>query len=217
MYRPKIVLRSFFQTFLQTLSYRDDGFPFSGIYIFCGGQGTGKTLHAVDFILQLRRSFPDTLLVSNIPLAIDGVIPYKGLSDFDLNNGTKGIIYLLDEIQSLYSSMQSQHVGDSQLYVWAQNRKNRRVIIGTTQRFSRVAKPIREQCKWLIDMRGHIFNFFALRQYEGYNFDDDGKYYGRRPWIQLSCPSIDTYRAYDTRYVVHWHGDSLVDHKARRR
>lgn len=210
MYEGKFYFKDFPATLKQTWGYRDSGFPFSGIYMFSGGQGSGKTLNAVQFVLDIKAKYPTCMLVSNIPLNIDGVIPYCGLEDFDkYNNGTDGIIYLLDEIQSMYSSMQSKHVGDEQLYIWAQNRKNRRVIIGTTQRFSRVAKPIREQTKYLYDMRGHILNVFTYRAYDGYCFDDDGKYCEERPPIHFCCPSLGAYKAYDTRYVVHWKGDKL--------
>lgn len=210
MYVGKFYFKDFPKTFVLNWGFRDNGFPYSGIYMFSGGQGTGKTLNAVQFILDIKKKYPKSILISNIPLNIDGVIPYQGLEDFDnYENGTDGIIYFLDEIQSMYSSMQSKHVGDEQLYIWAQNRKNRRVIIGTTQRFSRVAKPIREQTKYLYDMRGHLLNIFSYRAYNGYCFDDDGKYTEPRPPMQFCCPELNAYKAYDTRYIVHWKGDKL--------
>lgn len=212
MYNGRFYIKDFPRTLAKTWGFRESGFPFSGIYIFAGGQGSGKTLNALQFILDIKKEFPKALVVSNIPLNIEGVIPYSGLEDFEkYDNGTDGIIYLLDEIQSMYSSMQSKGVGDEQLYIWAQNRKNRRVIVGTTQRFSRVAKPIREQTKWLYDMRGHILNVFTFREYDGYCFNDNGDYCEERPRLRICCPSLKAYETYDTRSVVHWKGDRLDD------
>lgn len=214
MYKGNFYLKDFPKTLSAVWGFRDTGFPYSGIWIFSGGQGSGKTLNAVQAVLDIKNEYPNCMVVSNIPLNIDGVVPYMGLEDFDkYDNGTDGIVYFLDEIQSMYSSMQSKHVGDQQLYIWAQNRKNRRVIIGTTQRFTRVAKPIREQTRYLYDMRGHLLNVFSYREYDGYNFDDDGNYCDERPPIRYCCPSFDAYKAYDTRYIVHWKGDKLDDGK----
>lgn len=212
MYQGNVYLRTFPKTFIKTWGFRDSGFPFSGIHIFSGGQGTGKTLNAIQYILDIKSKYPKCLLVSNIPLNIDGVIPYTGLHMFDeINNKEDGIIYFIDEIQSMYSSMQSKNVSDANIYIWSQNRKNRRVIIGTTQRFTRVAKPIREQTRYLYEMRVKFLNIYAYRCYDGYNFDDEGKYCDDRPKLTWCVPSIDAYDAYDTLHVVHWKGDKLND------
>ena len=210
MYKGKFFIKDFFRTLSRVWGFRETGFPYSGIYLFTGGQGSGKTLNAVQFICDIKKEYPECMIISNIPLNIDGVIEYKGLEDFEsYNNGDKGIIYFLDEIQSLYSSMQSKGVSDSNLYIWSQNRKNRRVIIGTSQRFTRVAKPIREQTRYLYDMRGHILNIFSFREYDGYCFDDDGNYTDELPKVRMCCPSIEAYDTYDTKYVVKWKGDKL--------
>ena len=211
MYKGNFYLQDFPATFVKVWKYRETGFPYSGIVLFSGGQGTGKTLNAVQMILDIRREYPQCRIISNTDLAIDCVEPYTGLECFEENNGNDGIIYFLDEIQNLYSSMQSKGVGDEQLYIWSQNRKNRRVIIGTTQRFTRVAKPIREQTKWLIDMRFKLFNVYAYRQYNGYNFDDDGNYCDDKPPIRFCCPSLAAYQSYDTSAVVRRIGGKLDD------
>lgn len=202
MYKGKIYLRDFFKTFKKVWGFQYEGFPYSGIWMFTGGQGSGKTLNAVQCVLDIKKEFPFCRIISNIPLDIEGVEEYKGLVSFEENNGIDGIVYFLDEIQVLYSSMQSKGVTDSSLYIWSQNRKNRRVIIGTSQRFSRVAKPIREQVRWVHDMHKVAFNFYSYRMYDGYEFDDDGNYLGEKPPLSFAMPSIQAYEAYDTRQIV---------------
>ncbi len=211
MYKGKIYLRDCLKTLHRTFTYKDNGFPYSGIWIFSGGQGMGKTLNAVQCLLEIHKKYPLARIISNIPLDIDCVETYTGLEMFDETNGSDGIIYFLDEIQSLYSSMQSKGVSDEMLYIWAQNRKNRRVILGTTQRFTRVAKPIREQTKWLFDMRFKLFNIFGYRIYDGYDFNDNGEYCGERPAMNFCMPSDMAYSVYDTRYVVRRVGGALDD------
>lgn len=210
MYSGKIYIKDFPATLKRTWGYRESGFPFSGIWVFSGQQGSGKTLNAVQCVLDIKKMYPNCRIISNIPLNIDGVEEYKGLSSFEENNGLDGIIYFLDEIQTLYSSMQSKGCSDSSLYIWSQNRKNRRVILGTTQRFSRIAKPIREQTTYIYEMRKVLLNLFSMRIMEGCDINDDGEYIGGRPVKKFVMPSITAYDAYDTRYVVKGGLDKLV-------
>ena len=150
----KLNLKDIFKSSYKVFKYgRDDGFPYHGIWCFTGGQGTGKTLTLVNVLLRLQELYPNVLIVSNIHFNEIGYIWYMGIEDFDFyNNGTDGIIFVLDEIQVLYSSLKSKNMDESELFIWCQNRKNRRVILGSSQRFTRVAKPIR-----LYKCRFHLF------------------------------------------------------------
>ena len=74
-----------------------------GILVFCGPQGSGKTLSAVRYVLDLLHAFPRAILCSNV--RIHGLpesvryVPYTGLDCFDrYNNGFEGVIFLIDEI-----------------------------------------------------------------------------------------------------------------------
>ena len=63
----------------------------------------------------------------------------------DLKNGIYGIIAIMDETQNWFSSNQSKDFPPEMLQVITQNRKNRRVILGTSQNFYLLAKAIRSQ------------------------------------------------------------------------
>ena len=39
-----------------------------GLLVFCGGQGTGKTLSAVNYVYVLAQIYPNSLIVTNIDL-----------------------------------------------------------------------------------------------------------------------------------------------------
>ena len=69
-----------------------------GILVFCGPQGSGKTLSAVRYVLDLLHAFPRAILCSNV--RIHGLpesvryVPYTGLDCFDrYNNGFEGVIF----------------------------------------------------------------------------------------------------------------------------
>ena len=52
----------------------------------------------------------------------------------------------MDELQNWFGSNQSRNFPPEMLSVITQNRKNRRVILGTAQNFYLLAKAIRSQC-----------------------------------------------------------------------
>lgn len=178
-------------------------FPYQGIWIFTGGQGTGKTLNLIHTVRSIHEKYPKALIVSNIPLFGIPYYRYFGIDDFnDLYNGQDGIVFVLDEIQTLYSSLKSKNMDDAELFVWSQNRKNRRVILGTSQRFTRVAKPIREQCMYHIECGSRLFCFYRYRIFDGYCYDDDGTYIGDRPRWEFYVPGFRDMLTYDTHFIV---------------
>lgn len=148
-------------------------FPYNGLWLFSGAQGHGKTLTLMHVLREMHRQYPDALIVSNI--AIYGIpsIPYEGIDDFEkYNNGADGIIFVIDEIHTLFNSLESKNMPLSTMQVWCQNRKNRRVILGTSQRFNRVAKQIREQTKLLYACLSPIFLFNRYRVFDASLFND---------------------------------------------
>lgn len=180
-----------------------DEFHYSGIWVFTGGQGAGKTLNMMHTLIEIKQRFPKAIVVSDIPLFGIQYIQYRGIDDFNkYKNGIYGIIYVLDEIQTLYSSLKSADMDESELFVWSQSRKNRRVILGTSQRFSRIAKPIREQTAWHIECGNRILNFYRYRVYDGYQYDEEGKYTGERPKWKIYIPGVRPMLSYDTHHVV---------------
>lgn len=181
----------------------DNTFPYTGIYLAVGGQGVGKTLYAVNIIRDLYRKYPNVRIVSNTPLFGIPYEPYEGIQDLDEKlNGTDGTIFLIDEIQTLYCALKTAKLDESRLAVWSQNRKNRRMIIGTSQRFNRVEKPIREQTAYVIELSRPIFTFYPYRVYDGYLFNDEGQYTEKRPSLNFYVPNSHTFFMYDTNCVI---------------
>lgn len=141
-----------------------DYFYPAGIWVFCGPQGSGKTLSAVQCLLKIAKEYPKAMIVSNIEIkGLDReIIPFTDYSQLiELDNGTNGIIFFLDEIHVLWNSLESKDIPISEMACFCQMRKNRRVIIGTSQVYSRIAKPIREQLQYAIICK----NFFGLLQH----------------------------------------------------
>lgn len=133
-----------------------DYFYPSGIWVFTGPQGSGKTLSAVQCLKEMCAEYPKAKVCTNMQIhGIDNeIIPFEDYSQLsELTNGIRGIIFFLDEIHVLWNSLESKDIPISEMACFCQMRKDRRVIIGTSQVYHRIAKPIREQLQYLIDCK----------------------------------------------------------------
>lgn len=201
----KLNALAFPRVFVKMLKRKKDGFPYQGIHIFTGEQGAGKTLKMVSVLFRMHEQYPDAKIVSNMTLYGVDYIPYQGIEQLqNLNNGKKGIIYVIDEIQTLFSSLESKDMPPSTLTVWSQNRKNRRVILGTTQRYTRVAKGIREQVSYHIECAVPFLGFFRYRVIDGAMYDENGKLPAdaKPPHYSLYVPKPSIMDSYDTGEVI---------------
>lgn len=120
-------------------------FSHQGCIIFTGRQGRGKTIAMVEQALMWQKEYPKSKCITNLAYTMqdDELDHWKKLIDY--KNGIQGVICLIDELQNWFSSNQSKNFPPEMLQVVTQNRKNRRVIMGTSQCFARLAKPLREQ------------------------------------------------------------------------
>lgn len=120
-------------------------FRHQGCVIFTGRQGYGKTIAMVEQCMMWQREYPKARVITNLAYTgeDDALSDWRQLIDY--KNGIHGVICLIDEMQNWFSSNQSRDFPPEMLQVVTQNRKNRRVIMGTSQCFNRLSKPIREQ------------------------------------------------------------------------
>lgn len=180
-----------------------DQFPYNGLWLFTGAQGNGKTLTLMCVLRDMIRQYPNALVVSNISIYGIPSVPYTGVSDFSkYNNGANGVIFVIDEIHTLFNSLESAKMPLSTVQVWCQNRKNRRVILGTSQRFNRVSKSIREQTKLLYVCYKPLFCFYRYAVFDATLFDDRGNYEGDRQKKHYFVPSFECMTMYNTLEVV---------------
>lgn len=115
-----------------------------GMHLLCGEQGSGKTTLMAYLIRKYKYMYPRLKVRSNFNCS---------MQDFELNswkdltldtNGIYGELDCIDEVQNWFSSNQSKNFPPDMLTVITQQRKVRRCILATSQVFTRVAKPIRE-------------------------------------------------------------------------
>lgn len=150
-YRPdpsffKKIFWSFPQRFSLDKIQRDPNeFKPHSLHLFVGKQGSGKTTAMCHMLLTLKSKYPRSKIFTNMDFEYqDGEINHwHDIIEHD--NGTHGCIEVLDEIHTWFSSNESKNFPPSMLSTISQQRKSRKMILGSAQVFSRVAKPIREQ------------------------------------------------------------------------
>lgn len=147
------------------------------------------------------------------------VVEYKGLDSLlEIENGENGVIYFIDEIHLEMNSLESKNLSMDTIVELSQQRKQRKLIVGTSQVFMRMAKPLREQVKNVIICK----NFFRLLQMNRYvdnefAYEKDGKLVSDRSKLFFWFHSPKLYNSYDTyakmkRYKNEWRaGNSKQD------
>lgn len=206
--QPDMGIKNIPDVIRENMLKSDAGFPYAGMWIFSGQQGSGKTLLMMHLVQEIHQQYPDALIVSNISIYGIPSIPYRGIEDFEkYKNGHKGVIYVIDEIHILFNALESAKMPLSTMQVWAQNRKNYRLILGTSQRFNRVAKGVREQTTWNYECHRPILSLiYSYRVMDGANYDDNGKYIiedeNDRPRRHFYIPKVSVMRMYNTLEVV---------------
>lgn len=194
----------FLKVFADDLRNRDpETFKDTGIIIYEGAQGSGKTMSMVYDIYCLQKKYPKCKVLDNFGYNSSDL----RLSDpsflVDFTNDRYGVVTALDEMGILFNSRDYKHFADTgMLQVIFENRKVRRCLMGTTQKFLLIDKNIRIQTSEVRSaftiagcLSGYIRKIPAI--------DSDGnvlryKFKG----IKLFIQSPDLRQAYDTYYVI---------------
>lgn len=175
----------------------------TGINIFTGSQGSGKSLSMIHVFKKLIYDFPKAIVVTN--LEFNFTIPnkikkYEGFQDFQIENGIYGVIYLLDEIHLILNSLESKGVPLSIIVELSQQRKQRKLILGTSQVYSRMAKPLREQIRNIIICKNYFSLFqinYLVDAFESQE-DNNGKLKFKKMKVSFFFHRKEDYLAYDT-------------------
>jgi hypothetical protein len=138
-------------------------YPYFGTILFCGGQGSGKTISMVYLSQKIKKKYPQSLSFANFTVMTDGdslvraevikkenpldprLVPeFDGWADIvENNNGEFGVTFLIDEISIWFNNRDSRNFPPTLLQDLNQQRKQRKMTIGTAQRFGLIVKDIR--------------------------------------------------------------------------
>lgn len=179
-----------------------DFFRYQGCVIFEGRQGMGKSISMVEFASRMLKEYPLAKCTSNLGFILENTSLEDWKMLLNYKNGIYGVIVILDELQNWFSSKDSKDFPPEMLEIITQNRKNRRIILGTSQNFYLLAKAIRSQAT---EVRRCTTLFGALtivRRLEPI-LDSDGnvKEFKHRGWYYF-VHTKELRECYDTYRVI---------------
>lgn len=180
----KLLFWDFPQRLIKDFFSRDpDSFDTYGVHVFAGEQGSGKSIAAVHFIKMIMERNPCCKVASNINLDFQHSVIHDWTDILQTSNGSDGQVIFLDEIQNWFSSNESKNFPPEMLTEITQQRKQRKIVVGTSQVFTRISKPIREQITLLYKPMTIVGCLTVVRVYK-VDLNDDGtvKKMKRRRW-----------------------------------
>lgn len=202
----------------KTISQDKEYFKPNGIQAFYGEQGSGKTLTLIHVLANLKKRYPKALIVSNIKLknykeytiheylkngtiqseiksqSDNAYISYQSLEEYELvnrhiQNDKFGVILVTDEYQNYFSNQDSRTVPPWVLEQSAQNRKQRRIQLVTSQDYDQIVKAVRRRSDIAFKCRtyslpatyGAIFSVYWAYDSKKLDFDNNGAQNALKP------------------------------------
>lgn len=107
--------------------------------------GAGKTISMIEFARSMQKEYPRALCTTNLGYKYENTPLKDWRMLMNYKNDIFGVIVAIDELQNWFSSNDSKNFPPDMLTIITQNRKNRRIILGTSQNFYLLAKAIRSQ------------------------------------------------------------------------
>lgn len=163
---PRRLIKDYFER-------NPDSFDTYGVHVFAGEQGSGKSIAAAHFIKMVKERNPCCRIASNINLNFQDSVIHDWTDIIQTSNGESGQVIFLDEIQNWFSSNESKNFPPEMLTEITQQRKQRKIVVGTSQVFTRISKPIREQITLLYKPMTIAGCFTIVRVYK-VSLNDDG-------------------------------------------
>lgn len=185
----------------------DEKFPFYGIHYYCGRQGSGKTFSMTHELEQIRKKYPKVKIYTNYGYKYQNLPIYNisMLTDEKYYNGSDGVVFAIDEIQNLFQASNINNVPPEILGVVTQLRKQKVYIICTSQVFTRVSKPLREQAFYITECKTLLHSLTVCNKFNAdeYLLDIDRVEKKSIPIERYSIVHTDELRnCYDTFQLI---------------
>jgi ATP-dependent Clp protease ATP-binding subunit ClpX len=154
-----------------TSQTRSTRFKPYGLTVYCGRQGAGKTVSMVEYANRIRAKYPDCIIVANFSYIHADFFMSDWRDLLQIRNGTKGVLFLIDEIHSEYSSQDWKDFPENLLSEISMQRKQKIKICATSQVYSRVVKQIREQTFSVIQCFTFADRWTFTREYDAIDYE----------------------------------------------
>ena len=167
------LLKFFYWIFRDIRDVKKNGRPFKefGVTLYAGKQGAGKTMAMTEYLERMRALHPDCMIVTNYGYKHE-TQPFTDWQDFfKIRNGEKGVIFAIDELQNEFTSTAWKNFPESLLSEITQQRKQKIKIVATSQVFTRVAKPLREQTFEVVECFTFLGRWTFLKAFDAQEYE----------------------------------------------
>lgn len=152
-----------------------------GLRLYSGAQGGGKTMSLVHQLEEYRLNYPNLFIATNFHykhenVGLTSLAEIPALAKQVRKSGYIGLVIGWDEIQNDFDN-QTRAFPISILRTITQQRKQGIKILATSQVFTRVAKPIREQTFEVVSCKTLLGRWTFQKWYDPVEFE----YYIQNP------------------------------------
>lgn len=178
-----------------------------GVSCYVGQQGMGKTIAIVEYLERMRKKYPNVIILTNFNYKHETASFEDWQQFYTVRNGTDGVIFAIDEIQNEWESTKWKEFPESLLREITQQRKQRVKVVCSTQVFTRMVKPLREQtfnvveCRTLLGRWTFTKAFDAL-EYEAVQSQPTLKNKLHRSWRRSFIQNNSIRELYDTSQKI---------------
>ncbi|MGJ0935838.1 hypothetical protein ACR76M_15920 [Enterococcus innesii] len=190
-----------------------------GLTMYVGMQGDGKTVSLVEKLEEIRHDYPDVLICTNFGYEKEDIPLVDWLQILEIRND-RGVVFAIDEIQNEFDVYDARNFNMQILRTVTQQRKQGIKMFGTSQVFTRVAKPLREQtfevveCKTVLG-RWTFQRCFRADEYNMIIDNPDKKAKQKRKWRKNFIQTDSLRNMYDSYKVIE--EMAKLERKARQR
>lgn len=184
-------------------------FNLFGMTCFVGRQGGGKTMSLIHTLNDMHVKYPKVHIYTNFKYRY-ATGQLNSLNDLlTIRNGEDGVIFAIDELQNEFSSNTSKDFPETLLSTITMQRKQKVKIYCTSQVFTRVSKPLREQCYEVIECKTFMHRWTRMKCYDADDYNamidsNDIKQRHKVPkkWKRSYIQTDDERNCYDTLEVI---------------
>ncbi len=178
-----------------------------GLHMFCGAQGCGKTIAVTKKLMDLKSEYPKAIIRTNMAYKHEDESLLHWKQMVENTNGKYGQVEVLDEIQNWFNSNDSKNFPYEMLTEISQQRKQRKMLIGTAQVFSRIAKPIREQVTFVYLPQTYFGCLTIVKRTRPEYWDNEKQEFKKYEGRYFFVHSDEIRNAYDTYKKIRRYSD----------
>lgn len=145
-------------------------FNLYGVTVYCGRQGSGKTIGVVEKVEKIKNRYPECIICTNIDYIKQDLPLTSWLQLLFLRNGDKGVVFVIDEVQN--QGLDWSKFPDELLRVVTMQRKQKIKIFLTAQVYKNVVIQLRRQCFDVVECKTFFSRWTRHKCYDADEYNN---------------------------------------------